>query len=117
MVKESSSAKVSEDKARQLKEDTGRAHRILISGHVSEKANMLSNQNRYIFRVNRQANKIEVKKAVEGAYDVRVIRVNIVNNLGKNRRMGRIMGRTSDWKKAIVTLKQGDKISGLVEGA
>src|SRR3989338_6511669 len=114
MVKESPK----QDKVeRKLKENTGRAHRILMSGHLSEKANMFSALNRYVFKVNRAANKIEIKKAVEGTYDVRVIKVNVINSAGKNRRIGRILGKTSDWKKAIVTLKPGDKISGLVEGA
>lgn len=98
------------------KEDTGRAYRILKSGHLSEKANMLSALNRYVFKVDRKANKIEVRKAVEKTYDVHVVAVNMINNIGKARRHGRIVGRTSDWKKAIVTLKSGEKISGLTEG-
>ncbi|MBI3952336.1 MAG: 50S ribosomal protein L23 [Candidatus Doudnabacteria bacterium] len=102
---------------RKLKENTGRAHLILMSGHLSEKANMLSNLNRYVFKVAKNSNKIEIKKAVEGTYDVRVIKVNVIRNIGKVRRMGRTFGQTSDWKKAIVTLKEGDKIQGLIEGA
>ena len=99
-----------------LKEDTGTAHRILKSGHLSEKSNFLSTIGKYIFKVDKVANKIEIAKAVEKAYDVKVVSVNIINSKGKYRRMGRVQGRTSDWKKAIVTLKAGQKISGLIEG-
>lgn len=102
---------------RKLKEDTGRAHRILKSGHLSEKANMLSTLDRYVFKVDRRANKIEIAKAVEKTYDVKVVSVNVINNKGKTRRTGRSFGQTNDWKKAIVTLKQGQKIAGLTEGA
>ncbi|OGE74469.1 MAG: 50S ribosomal protein L23 [Candidatus Doudnabacteria bacterium RIFCSPLOWO2_02_FULL_42_9] len=77
---------------------------------------MFSTTGRYVFRVDRNANKIEVKKAIEKVYDVHVVKVNIANVQGKSRRQGRVMGRTQDWKKAIVTLKQGEKISGLAEG-
>lgn len=98
------------------KQDTGRAYSILFSAHLSEKTNALSAMNRYVFKVNPKANKIEVRKAVEATYDVRVTAVNMINAPGKSRKMGRTFGRTSDWKKAIVTLKAGDKISGLTEG-
>jgi large subunit ribosomal protein L23 len=99
-----------------LKEDTGRAHRVLVQYHLSEKTNQLSSLGRYVFVVDKAANKIEVKKAVEKVYDVHVVSVNILNTKGKNRRYGKTSGRTSDWKKAIVTLKSGEKISGLAEG-
>lgn len=99
-----------------LKDDTGTAHRILVSHHLSEKTNMLSLDGRYVFKIAPNANKIEVKKAVEKVYDVHVTGVNIVKTKGKFRRQGRTGGRTSDWKKAIVTLKKGEKIQGLAEG-
>lgn len=99
-----------------LKDDTGKAHRILRQYHLSEKSNSLSTAGRYVFKVDSKANKIEVKKAVEKVYDVHVVGVNMVNTKGKSRRYGRKTGYTSDWKKAIVTLKAGEKISGLTEG-
>ncbi len=99
-----------------LKADTGRAHRILITHHLSEKTNTLSSSGTYVFKVNSTANKIEVRQAVESVYDVHVANVNILNTKGKLRRQGRSVGRTSDWKKAIVTLKAGEKIQGLAEG-
>lgn len=101
---------------KQLKDNTGRAHRVLKKYHLSEKTNILSTQGRYVFIVDKSTNKIEVKKAVEKVYDVHVVNVNMVNNKGKARSYGRTSGRTSDWKKAIVTLKAGEKISGLAEG-
>lgn len=99
-----------------LKADTGKAHRILHHYHLSEKSNALSTDSRYVFRVARTTNKLEVKKAVERVYDVKVVSVNIINVSGKSRRYGRSVGRTQDWKKAVVTLKAGQKISGLAEG-
>jgi large subunit ribosomal protein L23 len=113
MVKEDNKA---ESKKVALKEDTGRAHRVLKQYHLSEKTNILSSIGRYVFVVDRTSNKIEIKKAVESVYDVHVTGVNIVNTKGKRRNYGRTSGRTSDWKKAIVTLKPGEKISGLAEG-
>ena len=88
---------------------------VLIQPRVSEKAGHLASQNKYVFKVKTSANKIEVKKAIEGSYKVKVVQVNIVRNQGKNRTYGRASGRTSDFKKAIVTLKKGDTIEGLTE--
>lgn len=104
------------DKPTILKDNTGLAHRILMHHHLSEKTNLFSSTGRYVFKVAKNANKIEVKKAVEKVYDVHVTKVNMVNVAGKSRRQGRTMGRTQDWKKAIVTLKQGERIAGLAEG-
>ena len=116
MVKESASAKATADKPAMLKENTGLAHRILRHYHLSEKTNIFSSTGRYVFKVARTANKIEVKKAVESVYDVHVVKVNMINVSGKSRRQGRKLGHTQDWKKAVVTLKSGEKISGLAEG-
>jgi large subunit ribosomal protein L23 len=98
------------------KENTGMAHRVLKHHHLSEKTNLLSGTGRYVFKVSNEANKIEVKKAIEKVYDVHVVKVNMMKVLGKKRRQGRVFGRTQDWKKAIVTLKAGEQISGLAEG-
>jgi large subunit ribosomal protein L23 len=68
----------------------------------------LSNQ--VTFLVDPSANKIEIKKAVESLFKVKVLGVNTANVLGKNKRMGRYLGKRPDWKKAIITLKAGDKI-------
>ena len=88
---------------------------VLIQPRVSEKAGHLAAQNKYVFKILNSANKVEVKKAVEGFYKVHVTQVNIINNQGKNRTYGRTSGRTASLKKAIVTLKKGDKIAGMTE--
>lgn len=88
---------------------------ILIQPRISEKAGGLAQMNKYVFIVAKSANKVEVKKAVEAAYKVRVTQVNVVNNHGKKRTFGRTKGVTADFKKAIVTLKHGDKIEGLTD--
>ena len=88
---------------------------ILIQPRISEKSGKLAAMNKYVFKVKTGANKVEVKKAVESAYKVRVIQVNIVNNHGKARTFGSTSGRTSGFKKAIVTLKKGDTIEGMTD--
>jgi len=77
---------------------------------VTEKATDLSGLRKYVFIVDRKANKSEVKKAIESIYGVKVEGVNIINTKGKAKRLGRSLGRTSAFKKAIVTLKEGEKI-------
>jgi large subunit ribosomal protein L23 len=92
------------------KEETGDAYRILIKPLITEKATNLSSENKYVFEVRGKANKLEIKKAIKNVYGVEPINVNIVNVSGKSVRFGRTSGRTKDRKKAIVTLKEGDKI-------
>jgi large subunit ribosomal protein L23 len=83
---------------------------------MTEKTSAQSDiENRYTFEVDRRANKLQVKSAVEQAFDVQVVSVNIVNVRGKKRRLGRQVGRTPDWKKAIVKLAPGQRIQ-LFEG-
>ncbi len=79
---------------------------------VTEKGSGLAEkQNKYFFRVSRFANKIAIKRAVEKLFKVKVLKVNTANYLGKPRRSRRMAwGKKSDWKRAIVTLKPGDKI-------
>src|SRR3989344_5308561 len=88
---------------------------ILIQPRISEKAAHQAKMNKYVFKVATSANKVEVKKAVEAAYKVRVTQVNIVRNLGKARTFGNRVGRTQAFKKAIVTLREGDSIQGLTD--
>ncbi|MBU6415391.1 50S ribosomal protein L23 [Patescibacteria group bacterium] len=83
---------------------------VLTSHHVTEKSSLGNVLNKYTFRVARRANKIEVKKAVEGKYGVRVVRVNIINAKSKSVRLGRTEGRVPGFKKAIVTLAEGQTI-------
>ena len=78
---------------------------------ISEKGTALAESaNQFLFKVRPEANKIEVKRAVETLFKVKVVGVRMARHLGKVRRIGRSLGRRSDWKKAYVTLKQGDKI-------
>lgn len=67
----------------------------------------------YVFEVARTANKIEIAKAVEAIFNVEVAKVNTVLMKGKLRRQGRFAGRASNWKKAYVTLKEGQKLGDL----
>lgn len=77
---------------------------------VTEKSTLLQGQNKYVFEVATAANKAQIQEAVEKAFNVKVLAVNVSNVHGKVRRIGRTFGRTPDWKKAIVTLRAGDKI-------
>jgi len=101
--------------AKKKKGDTALAYRFLLKPIITEKATYLGSENKYIFLVAPDANKYEVKKAIQKLYSVSVIQVNIINNDGKKVRFGRIMGRTKATKKAIVTLKKGQAIE-LYEG-
>ena len=71
---------------------------------------MTESANQVLFKVQPDANKIEVKQAVETLFKVKVVQVRMARYLGKMRRIGKNMGRRSEWKKAYVTLKEGDKI-------
>lgn len=84
---------------------------------ITEKANILKEKdNKVAFVVDRAANKVEIKEAVERLLKVKVLKVNISTMKGKNRRVGRTAGSRPDWKKAVVTLREGDRID-FVEGA
>ena len=77
---------------------------------ITEKSTDLQVQNKYAFEIAEEANKPQVKQAVEQAFKVKVIGVNVVAMPGKTRRVGRRQIQTRPWKKAIVTLQAGDKI-------
>jgi len=88
---------------------------------VSERSYTLFQQGRYTFRVARDATKPEIARALEDVYEaqgIKVVAVNTIRMRGKVRRTGRrgVTGRTSDWKKAIVTLEAGQKLEGLFGG-
>jgi large subunit ribosomal protein L23 len=85
---------------------------------VSEKSTVLGEEGKYIFEVATDANKIQIKAAVEQAFSnkkIQVASVNIIHVPGKVRRRGRSVGKTRSWKKAIVTLKSGQRLD-LFEG-
>ncbi len=84
---------------------------------ITEKGTRLKEKNNVLtFEVKVNANKVQVRKAVEGIFKVKVADITTVKNAGKSKRMGQRIGRRSDWKKAYVTLKPGEKID-IFEGA
>ena len=91
-------------------------HDLIIRPILTEKSTALREaQNKYSFVVRRDANRQEVKRAVEEALNVKVDKVHILNVIGKEKRLNRFVGKRPDWKKAIVTLKAGEKLD-LFEG-
>ena len=85
-----------------------RIYQVLLGPHISEKATIVAEKNRqFVFRVRPDANKLEIKKAVEKLFNVQVASVNTTVVKGKNKRFGRNLGRRSDLKKAYVALKEG----------
>lgn len=98
-----------------IKNDTGNAYQVLMRPWLSEKGTSLASSSRYVFSVHPKANKIEIRKSIEKVYDVHVEAVNIVKLPGKKRRYGRTHGKTSEIKKAIITLRTGERIAGIAE--
>jgi len=88
---------------------------IIIRPLITEKSMDLAQENKYTFVVDKNANKIEIKAAVEELFKVKVEKVNTIRVKGKMKRVGRFVGRTPEYKKAIVKLRAGDKIE-LFEG-
>ncbi len=90
---------------------------IVIRPIITEKSSQLKETgNQYIFEVVKDANKIEIKKAIEKLFKVKVVSVQVALMEGKKRRVGRFSGKRPDWKKAIVTVSPKDKIT-IFEGA
>lgn len=87
------------------------AYRVLVKPLVTEKGANFATENKYLFEVACDTNKVEVKKAIEEVYGIMPTSVNIMNVLGKTKRFGRIKGKRKDWKKAIVTLPEGKTIN------
>ncbi len=92
------------------------AHDIIIKPIISEQSMDQIADRKYTFVVARDANKIEIKKAVEEIFDVKVEKVTTANMMGKMKRMGRNEGRRASWKKAVVKLKEGSKSIEFFEG-
>ena len=89
---------------------------IIIKPVITEKSMDELQNGKYTFKVAKNANKIEIKKAVEALFGVEVAKVNTLNVNGKAKRVGRFEGRTSDWKKAVVTLTEDSKTIEFFEG-
>lgn len=77
---------------------------IIIAPVVTEKSNDGLQEGKYTFKVNKKATKVEIAKAVEKLFEVKVLKVNTMNVNGKKKRVGVHVGKTSSWKKAIVTI-------------
>ncbi|HEY8450371.1 MAG TPA: 50S ribosomal protein L23 [Bacillota bacterium] len=88
---------------------------VILRPVVTEKSMAQVADGKYTFVVDRRATKPEIRRAVEELFNVEVERVNTITMRGKVRRMGRYVGRRPDWKKAIVTLKEGQRIKQLFE--
>ncbi len=86
------------------------ARDIIIKPIVTEKSMENSVLNKYTFKVDKNVNKIEIRNAIQEIFKVTVEKVNTVSMRGKVRRRGKYVGKTSDWKKAVVTIKEGQKI-------
>ncbi len=88
--------------------------KIIIRPIITEKTEQLKNTNsQYTFQVARSGNKVEIKKAMEKLFNIHVEKVRVMNYDGKPKRMGAFGGRRSNWRKAVVTLKKGEKIESL----
>jgi large subunit ribosomal protein L23 len=91
-------------------------HQIIRKMLVTEKSTLAREEsNKYIFEVDRKANKVEIGAAVEKLFKVKVVDVRVMHVLGKKKRTGKTMGQKSSWKKAIVTLTAGNRIE-ILEG-
>lgn len=83
---------------------------IIIAPVITEKTATLGEGNVYTFKVAKDANKVQIKKAIEEAFGVKVVKVNTLNTKAKAKRVGRYTGKTKTYKKAYITLADGDKI-------
>ena len=83
---------------------------VIVRPLITEKASLLAGDSKYAFEVDRRANKRQIRDAIQMAFNVHVTKVNTMNVHGKQRRMGRGVTQTREWKKAIVTLQDGDTI-------
>ena len=90
-------------------------HQVLVRPTITEKSTLLQESGKYTFRVSPRANKVEVKEAVEKNFGVTVMDINITKLHGKVKRYGARMSKRPDVKKAVVTLKPGDRIN-IIEG-
>lgn len=88
-------------------------HDVILAPVLSEKAVAGIENGRYTFFVHPHANRVQIKEAVQQVFDVDVVKINLINVRGKVKRMGRYEGREKDRKKAIVTLKPGQRIQQL----
>ena len=90
---------------------------IILAPVVTEKSNNELQQGKYTFRVNKKATKVDIANAVEKLFEVKVLKVNTISVKGKSKRVGYHTGKTSDWKKAIVTIETNpDELTYVAKG-
>ena len=89
---------------------------IIIKPIITERSMDALQSGKYTFKVDKNANKIEIADAVEKLFDVKVAKVNTLNCNGRTKRVGRYVGKTADWKKAIVTLKEDSNTIEFFDG-
>lgn len=87
-----------------------RDYDVILAPHITEKSTLVAEENKIIFKVPLEATKDEIKRAVEGLFKVDVTKVNTIRVKGKTKRFRGHIGRRSDFKKAIVTLKDGQSV-------
>jgi large subunit ribosomal protein L23 len=93
-------------------------HNIIIEPLITEKSTLLKEQNRvYCFKVRKDATKVDIKESVESIFGVEIEKVRLANFKGKEKKLGRNIGRRPNWKKAWVTLKPNSKTIEYFEGA
>ncbi len=115
-TRQNTAAKTTPRRSKVEKKEENQAWRILMDTCVTEKSTALGQFNKYVFKVRPEAGKYEIGKAIEDYYGVRITKVNVLRVKPKKRVQGRTLGHTKAYKKAIVTLQQGDSIS-TAEGA
>ena len=89
-----------------------RADEIIIKPIITEKSNDMVQEGKYTFKVNKKATKVDIAKAVEQLFEVKVLKVNTMTVRGKAKRVGVHQGRTPDWKKAMVTIDTNPEAKG-----
>ncbi|RMD84840.1 MAG: 50S ribosomal protein L23 [Candidatus Dadabacteria bacterium] len=97
-----------------MRADT-KSYGCILGAVLTEKTTRMGELGQYVFRVDKRATKTDIKRSVEKAFRVSVVKINTINVRGKVKRRGRDIGKRRDYKKAIVWLKPGDKID-IVEG-
>lgn len=103
------SAKPKKVEKSKAKKDSG-AYRVLLHPLISEKATYLGEENKYVFVVSKKATKGEIRRAVKDVYGIKPLSVKTISVLGKKRRYGRVQGKTTNYKKAIIALPEGETI-------
>ncbi len=98
------------EKVKEKKADKKAPLFVIEAPHITEKSTELAKQNQYVFRVTQNANKIQIKKAIENLYNVDVLDVRVLKVPPKKRRLGRVLGEKKGYKKAIIKIKEGQKI-------